>query len=246
MSLTNLEPVLHNIRVKLYPSSLPRSNGGYSARTANEAELSIEDVAATLVSRGGFTGNYHDLVTHVKEFMDEAAYQLCDGYAVNTGYFSIHPAVAGYFASRHEDPRGHRIRFRFRARKRLRELARYITIEVEQETGAGRLDAFTDYDTGETNGHVTPGGIFTVQGMKIKVTGGHPDSGVYFVPEAGPAQRIKVTRKLVINTRTRVSGFTPPLPAGEYRIMIMTQFTIGGIDLKEPRTLTGAFTVRSP
>jgi hypothetical protein len=59
-------------------------------RTDNKASLSIEEVCAALKNRGGFTGNYHDLVEYVKQFFDEAAYQLCDGFAVNTGYFLIH------------------------------------------------------------------------------------------------------------------------------------------------------------
>jgi hypothetical protein len=97
-SLNEDDQVLHRIRVRLFPSNLPGPKKTWYARTANEAELAVEDVAAAMVKRG-FTGNYHDLVRHVREFLDETAYQLCDGYAVNMGYFSIHPAVGGLFAS---------------------------------------------------------------------------------------------------------------------------------------------------
>jgi hypothetical protein len=69
--------------------------GAYIARTDNEASLSVEEVCAALKNRGGFTGSYDDLVEHVKQFFDEAAYQLCGGFAVNTGCFSVHPNVGG-------------------------------------------------------------------------------------------------------------------------------------------------------
>lgn len=242
-AINDTDEVLHRIRVKLYPSNLPGSKGAYSARTVNEAELTVEEVAAALVKRGGFTGNYHDLVMYVREFLSETAYQLCDGYAVNAGYFSIHPAVGGFFASGNEDPRGHPVRFRFRARKPLRDLARYIVVEADSGADAGFIDSFIDVDSGETNGRVTPGGIFTITGRKIKITGGSPDCGVYFVSKTGH-RRYKVTRKFAVNVSAKVSGIIPSLPAGDYCIEIKTQYTIGGIDLKQPRTVASGFSVR--
>ncbi|MDR2194250.1 MAG: hypothetical protein LBP19_07270, partial [Treponema sp.] len=89
--------VLHRIRVKLYPNYLSTIAGAYIARTDSEASLTIEDVCAALKNRGGFTGNYDDLVTHVKQFLDEVAYQLCDGFAVNLLYFLAYPNVGGTF-----------------------------------------------------------------------------------------------------------------------------------------------------
>jgi hypothetical protein len=69
-----INEVLHRIRVKLYPNYLLNVEGAYLARTINEAGLSVEDVCAALKNRGGFTGNYDDLVEHVKQYFGEAAY----------------------------------------------------------------------------------------------------------------------------------------------------------------------------
>jgi hypothetical protein len=245
MSVTNdPDEVLHRIRVKLIASNLPGSKDAYYALTANEAELTVEEVAAVMVKRGGFTGNYHDLVTHVKEFMSEIAYQLCDGFTVNAGYFSIHPAVGGLFRYKNEDPGSHPVQFRFRVRKPLRDLARYITVEVDAGADAGAIDNFIDVASGETNGRVTPGGIYTVTGRRIKVTGGSPECGVYFLSESDQRQ-FKAPVKFAVNLSAKVSGIVPPLPAGEYRIAIKTQYTIGGIDLKQPRTVTSGFSVKT-
>ena len=83
MSIINdINEVMHKIRVKLYPNYLPQVEGKYIARTANEAVLSVEQVCAALKNRGGFTGNYEELVECVRKFFNEAAYQLCDGFAV--------------------------------------------------------------------------------------------------------------------------------------------------------------------
>jgi len=58
MALFNEEDqVLHHIRVRLYPSNLPGPKKAWYVRTANEAELTAEDVATAMVKRGGYTGN---------------------------------------------------------------------------------------------------------------------------------------------------------------------------------------------
>jgi len=66
-----------------------KAEGQYIARTDNEATLSIPDICTTSINRGGFTDNYDEYVEHVTQFMEEAVYQLLDGYAVNFGYFSL-------------------------------------------------------------------------------------------------------------------------------------------------------------
>ncbi|MDR2796795.1 MAG: DUF4469 domain-containing protein [Treponema sp.] len=68
MAIINpVNEVLHRIRVNLYPNYLPKAEGVYIARTDNETSLSIEEVCAAFKNRGGFTGNYGDLVEYVKQ-----------------------------------------------------------------------------------------------------------------------------------------------------------------------------------
>jgi hypothetical protein len=95
--INDITEVLHRIRAKLYPNYLHGVPGGFIARTDDEASLSIEEVCAALKNRGGFTGNYDDLVANVKQFFDEAVYQLGDGFSVNLKYFSIHPRIGFSF-----------------------------------------------------------------------------------------------------------------------------------------------------
>jgi hypothetical protein len=56
--------------------------GALIARTDDEASLNIEEVCAAGKGRGGYTGSYDDFVEHVRQFFDEAACQLCDGFAM--------------------------------------------------------------------------------------------------------------------------------------------------------------------
>jgi len=241
MSVYSIKEVLHKIRVRLYPSNLPQARGALFARTDSEAELSVEDVAMELKTRGGFTGNHRELIAHTRQFLDELVYQLCDGFAVNLGYFSIHPVVGGFFESEHESARGHPVTFRFRVRAPLRKIAKLIEIEVEGAKEPGRIDNCFDLESGEVNGRITPGGIFTVTGSKLKVMGDNPECGIYFASALESGRRFKVTRKLALNVSSKVCGIVPALPAGDYHIIIVSQYTVGGIALKTPRAITSAF-----
>jgi hypothetical protein len=240
--INNVDEVLHRIRVKLYPNYLPKVEGAYIARTDNEAALSIEQVCAALKNRGGFTGNYDDLVDHVKQFFDESAYQLCDGFAVNTGYYSIHPNVGGTFDKVTEERRDakHPISFRFRTRAPLRALAEHIEVEVEGLAEVnGYIDEVIDVSAEAVNETLTPGGMFAISGHKIKITGDNAAVGVYFVFTANPDQRYKVSGNLAENTSVKLIGVIPPeLATGIYQVEIVTQFSGGSNLLKEPRTIT--------
>jgi len=237
---------LHKIRIKLYPNYLHSVDGAYVARTDNEASLSVEQVCAALKERGGFMGSYETLVENVHLFMKESAYQLCDGYAVNTGYYSIHPNVGGTFdsASEAHDREKHPITFRFRAQNKLRRLVQNIEIVVEGLGSADEyIDEFTDIETGAVNETLTPGGMFAIHGHKIKVAGDAPGLGVYFVSAADPAQRVSVGRNLAKNVSNEVIGVVPALPDGveSWKVAVKTQFTNGKTLLKDPRTIESGF-----
>jgi len=245
MSLINpVTEVLHRIRVKLYPNYLPNVEGQYIARTNNEASLNVDQVCAALKNRGGFTGSYEDLTENVRLFLDEAAYQLCDGFAVNMRYFSVHPNVGGTFNSVNEphDSKKHPISFRFRTRPDLRRIIQHIVIDTDGLADVtGWIDEFIDTDEHSVNTLYVPGDQFILLGNKIKVAGNDPDVGVFFVPVDDPAHAVKVTR-IAENTASKIIGIAPKTENIQNRIEIRTQFSGSTTTpLKTPRVITSSF-----
>ena len=242
----NEEEKLHDVRVKLYPNHLPNVEGKFIARTSNEAYLSIEDVCFSLKERGGFTGNYHDLVNHVRRFFDEAAYKLCDGFAIDTGYFSIHPVIEGTFDSPHESYSHEKnpINFNFNARPRLRALTRNINVEIDGVAGLqGNISDFHDCETDTKNDTATPGGFFNLFGDKIKIKGDDPSIGVYFVAGEDNGKEVRVETGLMVNTSSKLSGKVPPLSAGSWKLAVRTQYSPGSFLLKKPKRIISSFSV---
>jgi hypothetical protein len=174
-------------------------------------------------------------VEYVHQSFGEAAYQLCDGFAVNMGYFSVHPNVGGTFdkATEGHDTDKHPVTFRFRPRAPLRALAGRIVVEVEGlADSSGYIDEFIDVATEAVNETLTSGGRFSVSDHRIKVVGDSPDIGIYFASAADPAQRAKVAGHLAENAPHRLIGIVPASPApGAYTLEIVPQHSSGSNSL---------------
>jgi hypothetical protein len=129
----------------------------------------------------------------------------------------------------------------------LRDLAEHIEVLIEgvADTG-GFIAEVTDVDTEAVNESLTPGGMFSLVGHKVKVAGSDPACGVYFVSATNPAQRVPVSGHLAENTAGKIIGIIPALTPGQWKVEVVTQFTgSSSTSLKNPRTITGipVFTV---
>ena len=239
---------LHRIRVKLYPNYLPAVEGAYIARTDNEASLSIEEVCASLAKRKSFSGEYKVLIDYIKQYFDEAAYKLCDGFAVNYGYFSVHPNIGGTFTSSRDvhDNKKNPINFKFRTNSTLRDLTNDIDVIITGlEDGSAFIDEFVDNYENSINSLFVPGNVFTIHGNKIKVAGDNPNCGIFFVPVDAPAKAVKVKR-IVENFPAKIIGEVPSTKYRRNRIEIRTQFSSSGSPfLKQPRVIASGFILES-
>jgi len=247
-NMTVLQSIRHKIRVKLYPNTLPTVEGKYIARTNNQKAMSVEEVCQTLKVRSTYEGDYNSTVKAVKAYLDEVAYQLCDGFSVNAIYFSIHPNIGGTFNSLRDiyNREKNLITFRYRTLSQLSGLTNSIDVEIEGLANvSGYIDEFFDGESKSINDAIAGNELFSITGEKIKVVddGNHPECGIYFVDIKEPFPRFKVQRHLIENTAHKINGLTPMLmgPAS-YRIEIVTQFSGNTTNfLKEPRTITSDF-----
>jgi len=246
MGIKSIDDVLHRIRVKLYPNYLPNVEGRYMAKTDNEAHLSVEQICAAMKNRGGFLGSYENLIENIKQFLDECAYQLCDGFALNLWYYSIHPNIGGTFNSEKEahDPKKNPVSFRFGIRQPLRSLVKHISVDITGVAdGNAFIDEFIDRDEDSVNGVFTPGNMFCINGNKIKLAGEDPGCGIFFVPVEDPSKAVKVTR-IGENNSSTVTGIVPGTNYQFNRVEIRTQFTGSASTLlKTPRKIVSNFVI---
>ena len=231
-----MSDVLHRIRVYLYENFLTPNPDDYSAKVVSERTLNIKEICKTAVGRGGAPSTAEAMEHNVMLFLKEMAYQMMDGYSVNTGYFTANAQVRGVFDSPAEtfNPAKHSVLFRFNQGDVLRKEIPNIKVQVMGVGESGiMISHVVDVKTGSVNDLLTPGGMLKIRGGKLKIAGDNPQVGVTFEDEAGNAVRVD-ERDVIVNNPSELLVQIPALPAGRYQLTICTQFS-GAATLKEPR-----------
>ena len=166
------------------------------------------------------------------------AYQLCDGYSVNTGYFTASTQIRGVFNSPTEtfNSQKHSILFQFNQGEKLRSEIPNIEINVlgVADPSAAILQV-KDIKTGTLNDLLTPERNLRITGSKIKIAGDNPAVGVYFIDTVTQARTAVDPSDMVTNNPSELIVIIPALPSGSYTLEVVTQFAVGSL-LKEPRT----------
>ena len=230
--------ITHEIDAYLYPIYLPgNAQGKYLARTKSGTPLSVENVCAAAVERGGVTMAYADLVRGVKAYLHEAAYQLTDGFAIENGYIGIYPKIRGTFSTPHDhiEPAVNKIEFGFRALKPLRDLTDHVHIHLRGLADTeGHIYQVEDPFSGSINHFLTPNDDVIITGDRIEIAGEDATCGIYCFNDSG---EFKVTHALIKNTPGEVIARLPALSAGKYQLKIRTQFSRKNTYLKSPRDI---------
>ncbi|MCL2101260.1 MAG: hypothetical protein FWH22_06055 [Fibromonadales bacterium] len=90
----------HKIKAQLYDNVLTEAPNDFIARVVSEKSLDIKDIAQSATKRGGADVSATAMEHAVNLWLKEMAYLLCDGFAVNTGWFMAAPKIRGTFNSR--------------------------------------------------------------------------------------------------------------------------------------------------
>ncbi|UPQ77577.1 DNA-binding domain-containing protein [Chryseobacterium nepalense] len=232
-------PILHKIKAYLYDNVLTKDNpNDYIARTVSERPLTVQQICEAAVNRGGADVSASAMAHATELFLKEMAYQLCDGYSVNTGYFTASTTIRGVFDSPSEtfNKDKHSIIFQFNQGEKLRAEIPNIEVNI-----LGIADASTvilqvkDVKSGSVNDLLTPGRNLRISGSKLKIAGDDPAVGIFFTDTVSQASTQVEVSDIVTNNPSELMVVIPALPAGTYQLKVVTQFS-GSMMLKEPRT----------
>ena len=229
---------LHRIKAYLYDNPLTDDPNDFKARTSSERSLNIRQICESAITRGGANIQASTMQYVTELFLKEMAYQLCDGYSVNTGYFTASPTIKGTFNNPAENfnPEKHRILFRFNEGNMLRKELSSIQVDILGVAESGLIiTQVLDIKSNSINNHITPLRNLKITGKKLKIVGHHPDVGVFLInQENDEIVRIEPS-DIVVNYPSELMIRIPDIPAGEYKLKVITQFS-RATPLKKPRT----------
>jgi hypothetical protein len=230
----------HKMKAWLYDNLITENPNDLIARVISEKSLSVDDVSQSAVKRGGADVSAAAMTHAVDLWLKEMGYRLCDGFSVNTGWFTASATVKGVFDSPNEkfNPAKHTVMFSFNQGALLRKELGAVEVQI---LGVADTSLFiaqvTDVKTGSVNDLLTPGRNLRISGAKLNIAGENPSCGVYFVnQESGERTKVDAT-DVVTNNPSEIIIVIPELEAGAYQLEIATQYSGSGSQiLKEPRT----------
>jgi hypothetical protein len=248
--LQGLVDEFHRVRAEYHEIYLPEAlkEGKFFAKTITERTLTDVDICMLMIERGGYKGDVNEMLRFLKHYHHEVGYQLCDGYAVRMGnLFAFYARIKGIFkvAKLGRYDVKHPLTFHFRILRGLYELAEHIEVFIERIADSGAaIYEYEDMESRLVNQKVTPGGQFSILGVKVKLAGDEEDKdiGVTFYSPGVPAVRVAVTKVLAVNEPHRLVGITPDLASGRpWYVEVKTRYSSSKVLLKEVRTRKGDF-----
>ena len=227
----------------LYDNQLTGAPNDFFLRIKPEASLGVHDVSLSATSRGGANISPTEMTHTVNLWLKEMAYRACDGFAINTGWFTVQPTVKGVFNSANEkfNHDKHSVAFDFRQGALMRKELAGVQIDILGVASTGlSIAQVTDVRTGSVNDLLTPGRNLRITGSRLRIAGENSANGVVFICyETG--ERTKVEESdIVTNNPSELMIIIPQLAEGTYQLELTTQFGSGGSGsqlLKEPRTI---------
>ena len=231
---------LHKIKAYLYDNVLTENPNDFIARVSAERSLSIKDICQSANTRGGADISAAAMEHAVNLFLKETAYRLCDGFSVNTGWFTASAHIKGVFNSPNEtfNPQKHTVAFDFNQGSLLRKELSTVEVQILGVADSSlAILQVTDIKSGSINDLITPHRNLRISGSRIKIVGDNPDNGIYFV-NTDTQFRMKVEQDEIVNNNpSELIIVIPELPQGTFNLEVVTQY--GGNSkqfLKEPRT----------
>ena len=229
----------HTIKAYLYDNLLTPDPNDFTARVSSERSLSVADICHSAATRGGADVSDAAMSHAVELFLKEMAYRLCDGFAVNTGYFTAMPVVRGVFLNPNEtfDPQRHSLQFQFTQGELMRREIEDVEVKIMgvAETGL-YIGQVEDMKSRTVNEVLTPGFNLRVTGTKLRVVGDKPGVGIFFRETATNTATKVDEADIVVNNPSELMIIIPALPAGTYQLEVTTQYSTGNKLLKEVRS----------
>ncbi len=183
------------IQYSLRENHLTPEPNDFMASVSPTRTVEMEDVIDRMVERGS-TVTKADILSVMEDFEKALVSFIQEGTFVNLPFANYSTSIKGVFEGHDDiyDSKRHQIMINLNAGKEIKVLTkRRLSVEKQEAvTPSPHLTVFTDFNTGEKNSILTPGGMAQIMGHRLKVNPEVEEEGVYFVKEDAAETKITV------------------------------------------------------
>jgi hypothetical protein len=231
----------NKVYIELYDAPLTQRKDDRVGRVLSNGTVTVEDLIKDAIERG----------TDISPEILRAAHNLLKSCALNRigrsqrvefglGIHYTEPVGVFIGDGAKWNPDVNQIVAHILPSKELRATLKSLDVEVLGMAQIPNIINYvTDVFTGQNNICLTRGGMAHIMGNKIKIAGTSPDTGLKLRQLSNDQVWVIPETSIGINDPSRVTFVIPnDLPADDYQLSIVTQYSGGGVELKNPRTLT--------
>ncbi|MDR1680020.1 MAG: DUF4469 domain-containing protein [Prevotellaceae bacterium] len=175
-----------------------------------------------------------DIIAVLNHMEETAAYIVENGGTLKLPLFNTNFSISGVFEGANDafDPTRHKLCVNVVKGTVLRKAEQRVKLSKANISWCQpQIHQIKDSISGSVDTILTAGGAVEILGIKIKLLGDKPETGLYFVAEDGTTSKAEV---IIRNKPSQIIALIPALKAGRYRIKVVTQFT-GGRKTTEPK-----------
>ncbi|MCG8525152.1 MAG: DUF4469 domain-containing protein [Opitutales bacterium] len=216
------------LKYELVENPLTPNPNDRFARIAKLRSYDMEQVLEQMLRRGtsmspGDAKLVLDVfVATVKDLVEE-------GSAVRTPLFNIKPSISGVFEGSDDyyDERRHQIKIHLSTGIALKEAVDEIQTEkVGGNSNQPQVYRVVDAKSQSVNDRITPGGVITVTGKRLKLNPANPEDGAYLISQStGEETRID---QIIDNVPSRLMLQLPhEMEDGQYALEVRTTYSRG-------------------
>jgi hypothetical protein len=225
--------------VELYDTIMTARKDDRYGRVVSTGSLSINDIIEIArIRRSDISPEVMLAVYHLLRGV--ALEEVLGGKHVEFGLGFSSLIADGVFIGDHAtwDSKKNRLIVKTNAAVDVREAIKAVEVEVRGLAQSGLfINILTDVTTEEINSVITPGGGVSLQGVKIKIVGDEPGVGLYLIDVATATEITIPKTSILVNDPSKILFIVPAdLPAGDYKLKLVTQYSTNQTLLKEPRT----------
>ena len=230
------------IIVELFDNPLTERPDDRYGRVVNIASINEDTLIARAIA-GGFNGNADSMKAAYSAMKTEALKGIVRGEIVNFGLGHVVLDVEGVFEGDAPiwNPEKHKLAATITTTKELRETLKITPVNViGLAPNKAAISIITDVVTGKSNEVLTPNGMASIKGTRIKIEGEKEGVGLFLTEqESQTVTQVPVTT-IGMNDPSKIMFIIPAdLAAGDYILSIVTQFSGNSARvLNDSRTIT--------
>ncbi len=214
----------------------------YSARVLTEQSYDLNGLIDLMLSKRNVVSKT-DITAVFTSFFQTVEECIQRGEGINLPIFNLGYSITGVFEDETDTftPEKHQIHVNLTDGLQVKKaIDRIKLIKVDSIQTDPVFTSFIDIASQSKNDKLTPNSLFEIHGNRLKVAGEDASIGLYFVSTDGTATKVAL---IADNGQKKLIGQSPDLPAGTYKVKIVTQSTTGTYTTKVIKETTSNFTL---